>query len=101
MSYRPNNIGVAINSFTEQSYEFKKFIYGYHYDARKRQIERKIPGMDYWDYTVYNNLNQAVLSQNGKQYQEGKWLFTKYDALGREIITGIYNSSSDRLTLQR
>ena len=53
-------------------------------------MEKKIPGKA-WEYLVYNKLDQLVLSQDGLQRVANQWSFTKYDALGRVVITGLYN----------
>ena len=74
--------------------------YQYRYDGRKRLIEKKIPGKDYWDHQVYNPLNQLVFSQDGNQRENGKWFFTKYDGLGRVVITGLVSDVSTRSILQ-
>jgi RHS repeat-associated protein len=75
------------------------YCYQYRYDGRKRLIEKKIPGKG-WDHMVYNSLDQLVLSQDANQSQEGKWVYSKYDGLGRIVITGIYNSIMERPALQ-
>ncbi len=49
---------------------------------------------------VYNKLDQVVLSQTPNQAATTEWLFTKYDALGRVVMTGIYNNSSPRNHIQ-
>jgi RHS repeat-associated protein len=78
-------------SFNESQAVFDNFIYGYHYDASNRHIEKKIPGKG-WEYMVYDKLDRLVMAQDavqrGKSTQE--WSVIKYDALGRSIFTGIY-----------
>ncbi|TDQ11578.1 RHS repeat domain-containing protein [Pedobacter metabolipauper] len=71
----------------------------YKYDSRQRVIEKKIPGKD-WEYVIYNKLDQAVATQDANQRITNKWLCTKYDALGRVIITGIKTISKTRLEFQ-
>ncbi|WP_238326545.1 DUF6443 domain-containing protein [Pedobacter heparinus] len=75
-----------------------QFCYQYRYDGRKRLIEKKLPGKD-WEYMVYNKLDQLVLSQDSLQRVANQWLFTKYDALGRVAITGVYGDGASRSSL--
>ncbi|MGE5473147.1 MAG: DUF6443 domain-containing protein, partial [Ignavibacteriales bacterium] len=72
----------------------REFVYFYKYDHRKRLVEKKVPGKEI-EYFVYDKADKVVLYQDGnmRQYNNGKskfgWKFTKYDALGRVIITGL------------
>ncbi|MEM7375661.1 MAG: DUF6443 domain-containing protein, partial [Bacteroidota bacterium] len=70
------------------------FGYNYKYDSRGRLIKKWMPSNNQhgWTYMVYNDLNQLVLTQDPNQRQKSpqEWSFTKYDALGRPIITGIF-----------
>ncbi len=78
-------------SFTEADAVFTNFIYGYHYDLRNREIEKKIPGKA-WEYMVYNTQDQVVATQDGVQRAKStqEWSFTKYDQFGRIAYSGIY-----------
>jgi len=67
--------------------------YQYRYDERNRLTQKKIPGKG-WEFTVYNRLDQPVLSQDSLQRQGNQWTVSKYDALGRVIITGLWNAGS-------
>lgn len=49
---------------------------------------------------VYNKIDQLVLTQDSLQRNAGQWLFTKYDALGRTTVTGLYADGSSRSALQ-
>jgi RHS repeat-associated protein len=94
------NVAVPVpSSFNESSPVFLNFIFGYHYDDLGRVNEKKIPGQG-WQYVVYNAMDQAIMSQNPNQKNLGIWIVTKYDALGRVVMTGVLNSSSTRSTLQ-
>lgn len=77
------------------------FCYQYRYDARRRLIEKKIPGKG-WEHMVYNKLDQLVLSQDAvqraKQVQE--WSFIKYDVLGRTVMSGVTATNLNRLNYQ-
>ncbi|MBB5395091.1 DUF6443 domain-containing protein [Mucilaginibacter sp. AK015] len=96
-----SNPAVAVpSSFTEADATFLNFFYAYHYDGLNRQTEKKIPGQA-WQYRVYNNRDQLILSQDGNQRLSNIWMVTKYDALGREVITGeYYNTTATRASLQ-
>ncbi|WPU95634.1 DUF6443 domain-containing protein [Mucilaginibacter sabulilitoris] len=67
--------------------------YSYRYDERNRLTQKKIPGKG-WEFTVYNKLDQPVLTQDSTQRTANQWTTTKYDALGRVIITGLWNAGS-------
>lgn len=65
--------------------------YQYRFDQDNRVVEKKIPGAG-WLYSIYNKLDQLVFSQDGNQRNKTpqEWAFAKYDALGRMIISGVY-----------
>ncbi|MEM7372550.1 MAG: DUF6443 domain-containing protein [Bacteroidota bacterium] len=75
------------------------FAFQYVYDAKGRVIEKKVPGAG-WVHMIYNPLDQIVLSQDSVQRANDQWSFTKYDALERPIITGLFSSSKSRQTIQ-
>lgn len=76
-----------------------KLCYQYFYDQRQRLIEKKLPGKGS-EYMVYNRRDQVVFSQNVLQNTNNQWAFSKFDELGRHVITGIYSRIVDRATLQ-
>lgn len=65
----------------------------YKYDDRNRITHKKVPGAD-WIYMVYDDRDRLVMTQDGEQRKLNKWSFTKYDALNRPIITGIYTHTA-------
>ncbi|AUP79808.1 DUF6443 domain-containing protein [Flavivirga eckloniae] len=72
----------------------------YKYDIYNRQIEQKVPGKKQWEYMVYDQLDRPILTQDKNLKDDGKWLFTKYDAFGRAVYSGLYTSSLTRDQLQ-
>jgi RHS repeat-associated protein len=76
-------------SFTEATSDavFSNYMYAYHYDSRNRLAEKKLPGKG-WEHLVYNNIDQVVATQDAVQQLTNKYTFTKYDGLGRVIMTG-------------
>ncbi|WP_298309688.1 DUF6443 domain-containing protein [uncultured Aquimarina sp.] len=81
--------------------ELAELCYQYTYDYRNRLIEKKIPGKG-WEYIVYNKLDQPILTQDANQRAKSpkEWLFTKYDALGRVILTGLFKDDRGREAVQ-
>ena len=73
--------------------------YQYLYDYRNRLAEKKLPGKG-WEYIVYDRMDRPVLTQDSRLKLQGKWLFTKYDALGRTVYTGEYTDASSRESIQ-
>lgn len=63
--------------------------FSYKYDDRGRLVEKVIPGADPL-FIVYDHLNRVVAGQDGEKRKRGEWLFFKYDAFNRPIITGVY-----------
>ena len=68
--------------------------YQYKYDNRNRLVEKKLPGKD-WEYIVYDKLDRPVLTQDANLKTQNKWLFTKYDILGRVAYTGDYVNTTE------
>lgn len=87
------------STFTSTDPVFLNYIYAYNYDTNGRIIEKKIPGRD-WEYFVYNNINQLILSQDGKERAAGIWAFAKYDNLGRIVYNGELSNAGSRTDLQ-
>ncbi|WP_342333093.1 DUF6443 domain-containing protein [Pedobacter sp. FW305-3-2-15-E-R2A2] len=81
----PDNGGISPAKLNDYCYQ-------YYYDGRKRLIEKKIPGKA-WEYLVYNNLDQVVMTQDGRQRAKSpqQWTINKYDAFGRTVISGLYD----------
>ncbi|HYC84656.1 MAG TPA: DUF6443 domain-containing protein [Chryseosolibacter sp.] len=70
-----------------------KFAFQYKYDKRRRMVEKRVPGAGS-TYMVYDNRDRVVLTQDANQRGGNKWTFTKYDALNRPIMTGVYTWSN-------
>jgi RHS repeat-associated protein len=79
-----------------------QYAFQYVYDTRRRVIETRVPGKG-WTYTVYNQLNQPVLTQDQQLRETNQWMFMKYDRAGRVVITGLYTDATNptRATLQQ
>ncbi len=91
---------VTANNFTLNDVQFNQYIYGYQYDGRNRLIRKKIPGKG-WEELVYNRIDQMILSQDSLQRTSAKRSFSKYDALGRMVISGmVTNQSLSRKNVQ-
>ena len=53
-------------------------------------VMKQLPGADAV-YMVYDKRDRLVLTQDGNLRTGNKWMFTKYDALNRPVMTGIYD----------
>jgi RHS repeat-associated protein len=77
--------------------QLDELAFQYRYDKKKRMSHKKIPGKS-WEYMTYDTRNRLVLSQDGNLREDNEWLFTKYDALNRSVMTGIYTHSGSETT---
>ncbi|HVY74704.1 MAG TPA: DUF6443 domain-containing protein [Puia sp.] len=65
----------------------------YEYDNRNRMIIKKVPGAgEVW--MVYDSWDRLVLTQDANLRTTNQWLFTKYDALDRPVLTGFYTDAT-------
>jgi RHS repeat-associated protein len=62
-------------------------VFQYKYDNQNRLCFKWIPGADPQEL-YYDNRDLVVLTQDGKQKVESKFLATLYDAIGRPVKTG-------------
>jgi RHS repeat-associated protein len=78
------------------------FMFHYRYDGRGRQIAKQVPGQDGETLVVYDQLDRPILSQDAQQRTRKEWSVTKYDALGRVILTGLFTHADTvgQVTLQ-
>ncbi|MDR1631802.1 MAG: DUF6443 domain-containing protein [Dysgonamonadaceae bacterium] len=84
--------GTGNGSYNENSTTIKNYAYVYKYDERNRCIWKQLPGCTPV-YYVYDKADRLVFSQDGEQRTRNEWIFNKYDAFGRIILSGIYTSS--------
>ncbi|NJO01717.1 MAG: hypothetical protein HC880_08515 [Bacteroidia bacterium] len=77
-----------------------RFAFQYCYDGRQRMVMKKVPGTEGETHMVYDILDRLVLSQDANQRTRGEWTFTKYDQFSRPVMTGFFNSASNRAALQ-
>ncbi|MCF6297574.1 MAG: DUF6443 domain-containing protein [Flavobacteriaceae bacterium] len=87
------------NNQSTRTRALNELCYQYQYDQRNRLIKKKIPGKG-WEKIVYDKLDRPILTQSKNLKDQSKWLFTKYDALGRVTYTGKYTSGQNRNQLQ-
>ena len=71
------------------------------YDNKGRISEESSPGAG-WIRYVYDHWNRLVLTRHSGQVTDGDkyWSFFKYDALNREIMTGVIHDERGRDQLQ-
>jgi hypothetical protein len=65
------------------------FTFHYRFDGRGRQIAKQVPGTDGETVVVFDQLDRPVLSQDAAQRTRKEWSWSKYDALGRVVLSGL------------
>jgi RHS repeat-associated protein len=101
----PPKASVSIASYSDTMQYSDNIIRGlcyyYLYDARFRIVMKQLPGAEPV-FMVYDKRDRLVLSQDGNNRSSNKWIFTKYDALNRPVLTGVltYPSSKTRSEMQ-
>jgi len=90
----------------------RRWLFAYRYDERGRMSEKRVPGAEaVW--LVYNGRDEVMLTQDGRQRQgynslttdgqleahpAGEWSFSKYDALGRVVMSGLFRPGAPALS---
>jgi DNA-binding transcriptional regulator YiaG len=90
----PNsNADAGITSAANQT-TLDNVCYQYRYDERNRLTEKKLPGKG-WEFMIYNTLDQVIFTQDANQRAQTPqiWTYMQYDAMGREVIRGLWNST--------
>lgn len=75
------------------------YCFRYEYDARHRLIEKYVPGGGTTAF-VYDRRDQLVGTQDQQQGNTGAWTITKYDGLGRPVLTAQASLNMNWATLQ-
>jgi RHS repeat-associated protein len=78
----------ASGSWTPDAQYKSNWMFLYTYDSRNRMISKQVPGAK-TSYMAYDQWDRLVATQDGNMHANSQWLFTKYDALNRPIITGM------------
>lgn len=87
-------------SATSTSVAFSDELYfRYKYDAENRMTEKRVPGKGV-EFMLYDSQDRLVGFQDANLRAVNKWLYTKYDALGRVIMTGLTTTTTAFATLQ-
>lgn len=77
----------SATSFTPSNALVKSYGYYYAYDNRGRMAVKQLPGAAPV-YMVYDAADRLTLTQDGEQRVASRWSVTRYDALGRPVLTG-------------
>jgi RHS repeat-associated protein len=89
---RINKVFTPRNAWQEWWYT-NELDYSYVYDWNDNVIQKKLPDIAAMNMK-YNDRNQLVLMQDGKQAGLGQWLATQYDDYGRPSATGFATSTA-------
>ena len=83
-----NEMGITGRSWQESDDIISSYAYLYAYDEQYRQIGIKLPGCD-WEYTIYDQADTPVFTQDGEQRTRGEWSFIISDVWGRPCLEGV------------
>jgi RHS repeat-associated protein len=75
------------------------YLFLYEYDSKGRLVKSKKPNQG-WNYFFYDRLDQLVLTQNEKMLVNNQFMFYKYDAVGRPVLSGTYTNNITATALQ-
>ncbi|GAB2808986.1 DUF6443 domain-containing protein [Ferruginibacter profundus] len=81
------------NSWVLSTTVMNELCFRYEYDGSNRMSIKKVPGAAEV-FMVYDKWDRLVLTQDGNLRSSNNWIFTKYDYLGRPVITGFYNNTT-------
>ena len=70
-----------------------KYSYYTEYDDHGRVVKQYVPGAEPV-FSLYDKRGRLVLTQDGNQRPSNLWSFTKYDALNRPVMTGVYTGGT-------
>jgi RHS repeat-associated protein len=87
------NVNISFKSNTTLPSILSNYAFRYVYDGFKRVVQKQVPGSDVL-YMVYDNRDRLVMTQDGNQRSSKQWLFTKYDAFNRSVLTGILKTNT-------
>lgn len=75
------------------------FCFRYEFDGYDRMIMKKLPGA-HSTFMVYDNRDRLVMTQDGNMRSSAnkKWVVKKYDALNRNVETGIWETNTSFIT---
>jgi len=96
---------LGITKFNPGDSLVKQLCYYYRYDSLDRMIMKQLPGAAPV-YMVYDQRDRVALTQDGTlRYNpdgsaRNQWIFTKYDALNRPVLTGLYSDARTRDLIQ-
>ncbi len=69
----------------------------YEFDSLRRMVIKKVPGAGTVNM-IYDQWDRLVMSQDSNLRAINQWLYTKYDAIDRPVVTGLYTDNT-HLTL--
>ena len=81
------NLRFVLQPMYQSSPNLDLYAFQYKYDGRNRCIYKKLPGAQHEEY-IYDNADRLTFSQDGKQRGDSRWMYYRYDGIGRLIQQG-------------
>jgi RHS repeat-associated protein len=95
----PKAVAAIKSTWTLTTDIVNELCFRYEYDARGRQIAKKLPGAS-WVYMVYDERDRLVFMQDGNMRSKNQWHVTLFDGLNRPVWTGLLYSAESHSELQ-
>ena len=86
---QPKAVEKMLITWTVTTDILNELTFRYEYDDRNRLVIKKVPGGGEV-YMVYDSRDRLILEQDANMRPNNRWIYTKYDALNRPIVTGFY-----------
>ena len=96
VEFRDKDGHVVLKKVQLTAAQLREQCFRYEYDARNRMVSKQVPGAGPV-YTVYDQRDRPVMTQDANLHATNNWVVTKYDNLNRPVKT-YYTTNASTLS---